>query len=88
MEQLSLFQSVIEEQQTKFQLMDRVKVILIDEAIDSEAHHYRKFYEPFVIHKVGEITNICINKKHGVTYEVDIYGIKYLFLEEELVWIG
>ena len=64
--------------------MDTVKVILIDEQLDSETYHYRKFYEAHIINKAGEITNIHISPA-GVTYEVDIYGAKYYLLEEELI---
>lgn len=88
MEQLNLFDVFIEQGETKFQLMDRVKVQLIDEQIDSETHHYRKYYEGHILNKVGEITNINISESQQVTYEVDIYGTKYYLLEQELIWIG
>ena len=84
MRQLNLFDLEFEQHQPKFQLMDTVKVILIDEQLDSETYHYRKFYEAHIINKVGEITNIHISPA-GVTYEVDIYGAKYYLLEEELI---
>ncbi|MBM7667038.1 hypothetical protein JOC25_003565 [Solibacillus kalamii] len=84
MRQLNLFELEFEQHQPKFQLMDTVKVILIDEQLDSETYHYRKFYEAHIINKVGEITNIHISPA-GVTYEVDIYGAKYYLLEEELI---
>lgn len=88
MEQLDLFQSALEEHQPKFNVLDKVKVLLIQEEIDSELHNYRKYYEPHVLNKVGEITNIMVSNQHNVTYEVDIYGTKYLLKEQELVWIG
>lgn len=84
MRQLNLFELEFEQHQPKFQLMDTVKVILIDEQLDSETYHYRKFYEAHIINKVGEITNIHISPA-GVTYEVEIYGAKYYLLEEELI---
>ncbi|AMO85097.1 hypothetical protein MKY07_07200 [Solibacillus sp. FSL W7-1472] len=84
MRQLNLFELEFEQHQPKFQLMDTVKVILIDEQLDSETYHYRKFYEAHIINKAGEITNIHISPA-GVTYEVDIYGAKYYLLEEELI---
>lgn len=84
MRQLNLFELEFEQHQPKFQLMDTVKVILIDEQLDSETYHYRKFYEAHIINKVGEISNIHISPA-GVTYEVDIYGAKYYLLEEELI---
>ena len=88
MEQLDLFQSVLEEHQPKFNVLDKVKVLLIPEEIDSELHNYRKYYEPHVLNKVGEITNILVNEKNVATYEVDIYGSKYYLLEQELRWLG
>ena len=84
MRQLNLFELEFEQHQPKFQLMDTVKVILIEEQLDSETYHYRKFYEAHIINKVGEISNIHISPA-GVTYEVDIYGAKYYLLEEELI---
>lgn len=84
LEQLSLFDIISNEVKAKFQLLDKVKVQLIDEKLDSETHHYRKHYEPHILNKVGEITNVHINEKKIVTYEVDIYGAKYYLLEEEL----
>ncbi|AWE07105.1 hypothetical protein DCE79_06655 [Lysinibacillus sp. 2017] len=88
MEQMSLFDVHSEQVKTNFQLLDKVKVVLIDEEIDSETHHYRKYYEPHILNKVGEITNVQINDKNVVTYEVDIYGLKYYLMEQELIWIG
>lgn len=85
MRQLNLFDLEFELHQPKFQLMDTVKVILIDEQLDSETYHYRKFYEAHIINKVGEITNIHISTAGVITYEVDIYGAKYFLLEEELI---
>lgn len=85
MRQLNLFDLEFEQYQPKFQLMDTVKVILIDEQLDSETYHYRKFYEAHIINKVGEITNIHIIPAGIITYEVDIYGAKYYLLEEELI---
>lgn len=85
---MSLFDVHSEQVKTNFQLLDKVKVVLIDEEIDSETHHYRKYYEPHILNKVGEITNVQINDKNEVTYEVDIYGAKYYLLEQELKWIG
>ena len=62
MEQLNLFDVVIDEEvkqpsieaekpvvKSKFQVMDKVKITLINEQIDSETHHYRKYYEPHLI---------------------------------------
>lgn len=100
MEQLNLFDIEVEqekptavvvekeEKQPGFQIFDKVKIILIDEEIDSETHHYRKYYEPHVLSKVGEVTRIHKKKANIYTYEVDIYGTKYIFEEAELVWIG
>ncbi|WP_234417394.1 MULTISPECIES: hypothetical protein [unclassified Lysinibacillus] len=85
---MSLFDVHSEQVKTNFQLLDKVKVVLIDEEIDSETHHYRKYYEPHILNKVGEITNVQINDKNVVTYEVDIYGLKYYLMEQELIWIG
>ncbi|MGN7476364.1 hypothetical protein ACTHOQ_00810 [Solibacillus silvestris] len=83
--QLSLFELEHEHCKPKFQLMDRVKVQLIDEQIDSELHHYRKYYEPHILNKAGEITNIQISGSGTITYEVDIYGVKHHLLEQELI---
>lgn len=80
-----MFELEFDQYQSKFRLMDTVKVILIDEHLDSETHHYRKFYEAHIINKVGEITNIHISAAGIITYEVDIYGAKYYLLEEELL---
>ena len=82
--QLNLFEVEQEQYELKFQLMDHVKVKLIEEHIDSETHHYRKYYEPHIINKVGEITNIQISENGAITYEVTIYGQKYYLLEQEL----
>ena len=84
MEQMSLFQLVDEVRKPKFLVLEQVKVKLIDEEIDSETHHYRKFYEPHIVNKVGEVQQIIVTT-HAITYEVDIYGTKYYLLEEELV---
>ena len=88
LEQMNLFDLISEQTETKFKLFDKVKVQLIDEAIDSETHHYRKYYEAHILSKAGEITNIFINNKNVATYEVDIYGSKYYLLEQELKWLG
>ena len=82
--QLNLFELEHEQYKSKFRLMDYVKVKLIDEYVDSETHHYRKYYEPHILNKVGEITNIQISEKGTITYEVTIYGGKYYLLEQEL----
>lgn len=84
MEQLNLFDLEREQYKAKFQLMDYVKVNLIEEQIDSETHHYRKYYEPHILNKMGEITNIQISTTGTITYKVDIYGTKYYLLEQEL----
>ena len=72
----------------QFQLMDKVKIVLISEDLDSETHNYRKYYEPHLIGKVGEITNVHVSSRGKVTYEVDVYGEKSIFEEGELLWIG
>lgn len=54
MRQLNLFELEFEQHPPKFQLMDTVKIILIDEQLDSETYHYRKFYEAHIINKVGK----------------------------------
>lgn len=90
-EQLNLFELEIENTEksdAKYQVMDKVKIILIDEELDSETHHYRKYYEPHLIGKVGEITGISKKKSGHYTYEVDFYGTTAYFEEVELVWIG
>lgn len=84
LQQLSLFHVIHDNIQTKFQVLDRVKIRLIDEEIDSETYHYRKYYEPHILNKIGEITNIVISK-NSITYEVTIYGEKYYLMEEELI---
>ena len=75
-------------QKTHFQVMDKVKIVLISEDLDSETHNYRKYYEPHLIGKVGEITNVHVSSRGKVTYEVDVYGEKSIFEEAELLWIG
>ena len=80
-----LFQS---NQTTQFQVMDKVKIVLISEELDSETHNYRKYYEPHFIGKVGEVTKVIVSSKGKVTYEVDVYGEKSIFEEAELLWIG
>lgn len=77
-----------DQETTRFQVMDKVKVVLISEELDSETHNYRKYYEPYLIGKIGEITNIIVSTKGKVTYEVDVYGEKSIFEEAELLWIG
>ena len=72
----------------QFQVMDKVKIILISEEIDNETHNYRKYYEAHLIGKVGEITNVHVSSKGKITYEVDVYGEKSIFDEAELQWIG
>ena len=84
MEQLSLFQMEAAIRKPKFLVLEQAKVQLMDEEIDSETHYYRKFYEPHIINKVGEVLQIIITTK-AITYEVDIYGTRYYLLEEELV---
>ena len=84
MVQLNIFEVEQEQYKLKFRLMDYVKIKLIDEHIDSETYHYRKYYEPHIINKVGEITNIQISESGAITYEVTIYGEKYYLLEQEL----
>ena len=73
---------------TQFQLLDKVKIVLISEEVDSETYNYRKYYAPHLIGKVGEITNIYVSTRGDVTYEVDVYGSKSIFEEAELIWIG
>ena len=75
-------------QTTQLQVMDKVKIVLISEELDSETHNYRKYYEPHLIGKVGEITNVIVSSKGKVTYEVDVYGEKSIFEAAELLWIG
>lgn len=95
MEQLNLFDIHNEERQIEetknsratFQLYDQVKIILVDEEIDSELHNFRKYYEPFMIGKVGEIIKV-ISSKGKFSYEVDVYGEKRIFDECELRWNG
>lgn len=85
MKQMDLFDLLCEQSEVTFKIFDKVKIQLIDEAIDSETHHYRKHYEGHILNKVGEITDILINDKNVATYEVDIYGTKYYLLEQELI---
>ena len=73
---------------TQLQVGDKVKIVLISEEVDSETHNYRKYYEPHLIGKVGEITNVHVSTRGKVTYEVDVYGEKSIFEEAELLWIG
>ena len=73
---------------TQFHVMDKVKIILISEEVDSETHNYRKYYEAHLIGKIGEITNVYVSTRGKVTYEVQVYGEKSLFEEYELQWIG
>ena len=73
---------------TQLQVTDKVKIVLISEEFDSETHNYRKYYEPHLIGKVGEITNVFVSSRGKVTYEVDVYGEKSIFEEAELLWIG
>ena len=90
MEQLNLFEMNTDEldaYKTKFQLLDQVKIELVDESVDSELHNFRKYYEPFLIGKVGEVIRI-IPSKQKCSYEVDIYGEKRIFEECELKWNG
>ena len=65
-----------------FQVLDCVKIRLIVEDIDRKTHHYHKYYEPHILNKIGEITNIII-AKNSITYEVAIYGEKYYLMEQE-----
>jgi HJR/Mrr/RecB family endonuclease len=89
LEQMNLFDLFSEDAaETKYKILDKVKIRLIEEAIDSETHHYRKHYEAHILNKIGEITNVLINGKNVATYEVDIYGSKYYLLEQELEWLG
>ena len=73
---------------SQFKLGDQVKIILIAEALDSETHHYRKYYEPHLIGKVGEVTKVMKKKNNQFSYEVNVYGTVSVFEEAELVWIG
>ena len=73
---------------SQFKLGDQVKIILIAEALDSETHHYRKYYEPHLIGKVGEVTKVIKKKNNQFSYEVNVYGTVSVFEEAELVWIG
>lgn len=78
----------LKREKTQFQVMDKVKIILISEEVDSETHNYRKYYEAHLIGKTGEITNVYISTRGKVSYEVQVYGEKSLFEEAELQWIG
>ena len=78
----------LKREKTHFQVMDKVKIILISEEVDSEIHNYRKYYEAHLIGKIGEITNIYISTRGKVSYEVQVYREKSLFEEAELQWIG
>lgn len=82
MEQLSIFDYEVE-QNTSFQLGDKVKVLAVNEAEDSELYNYRKYYYPHVIHKTG------IVKKFRYLNEVliSVEGEEILFDEKELQWI-
>lgn len=73
---------------TQLQVMHKVKIVLISEEVDSETHNFRKYYEPHLIGKVGEITNVYISSKGKASYEVDVYGQKSIFEEAELLRIG
>ena len=75
-------------QNNPFHVMDKVKIVLISEELDSETHNYRKYYEPHLIGKVGEISDILVSSTGKKTYEVDVYGQKSIFEEAELLWIG
>lgn len=75
-------------QDSQFKLGDQVKIILIKETLDSETHHYRKYYEPHLIGKVGEVTKVVKKKNNQFSYEVNVYGTESSFEEAELVWIG
>lgn len=76
------------EVKSKFILGDQVKITLISEELDSETHHYRKYYEPHLIGKVGEVTKLLKKKNGHFSYEVNVYGTVSIFEEEELVWNG
>ena len=78
----------LKREKTQFQVMDKVKIILISEEVDSETHNYRKYYEAHLIGKIGEITNVYVSTRGKVSYEVQVYGEKSLFEEAELQWIG
>lgn len=82
------FEQINTDEVNEFKLGDKVKIQLIDEALDSETHHYRKYYEPHLIGKVGEVKKVIKKKNNQYTYEVNIYGAVSHFEEAELVWIG
>lgn len=68
---------------TSLQENDRVKVLLIDESVDSEIFNYRKYYYPHVIGKVGFVKSLVAN-----SVLVDVAGEDLWFEEKELQWIG
>ena len=82
MDQLSIFDFPME-QQTVLQVNDKVKVLLVSEAEDSEIHNYRKYYYPHVIGKFGIVVEV---KKRSILVEIDREEV--LFDEKELQWIA
>lgn len=85
LEQLTIFDAAPE---VIFQEHDKVKLILLEEAADSELHNYRKYYCSHLINRVGEIQTITQNYSGTTNYTVLIAGEQIICEEKELQWIA
>jgi len=82
MQQLNLF-DFVSAPQTTFQVHDKVKVLLVSEAENSEIYYYRKHYFSHVIGKTGNVLAVKNN-----TVLVQIKNENLIFDSRELVWIA
>lgn len=83
MQQLNLFDVPVEKKQVAIQVHDKVKLLLLDESVDSEVHNYRKYYFAHLIDKVGTVLEV-----KGGTVLVKIADEEILFEIRELEWIA
>lgn len=75
MKQLTIFDCL----ENEIRFNDLVKIISISEREDSELHHYRNYYYPHIIGKVGQIMRV--DRK---SYLVRVLGEDVLCAAREL----
>lgn len=85
LKQLTIFDTVSE---IDFQVHDKVRLILLEEAADSELHNFRKYYYPHLINRIGEIQSIAQQLTDSANYNVLIAGEQIQCTEKELQWIA
>lgn len=82
MQQLTIFDYPAEQKHI-FQVHDKVRLQLVDEAINFEIYNYRKYYCEHLIGKMGTVLEV-----KGNTVTVQINGVTIPCEVCELEWIA